>query len=122
MKKLTSHCGEVEAEINLSEKTFEKLRRCNCSICKRKGAVMAMIETKDLKVTKGEDKISVYKYHTNVAEHYFCKNCGIYTHHKMRSNPNMYGFNIGCVEGVDPFSFKNIDLFDGTNHPLDQKK
>jgi hypothetical protein len=34
----------------------------------------------------------------------------------------MYGFNIGCVEGVDPFSFKNIDLFDGTNHPLDQKK
>ena len=50
MKKLTCHCGEVEAEINLSEKTFEKLRRCNCSICKRKGAVMAMIETKDLKV------------------------------------------------------------------------
>ena len=29
MKKLTCHCGEVEAEINVSNK-LEKVRRCNC--------------------------------------------------------------------------------------------
>ena len=35
MKKLTCHCGEVEAEINLDN--LEKVLKCNCSICKRKG-------------------------------------------------------------------------------------
>ena len=36
MKKLICHCGAVEAEINIPEK-LEKVIRCNCSICKRKG-------------------------------------------------------------------------------------
>ena len=48
MKKLTCHCGGVEAEVNVPEK-FEKVIRCNCSICKRKGYVMSMISENDLK-------------------------------------------------------------------------
>ena len=36
MKKLTCHCGAVEAEVNVPDK-FEKVLRCNCSVCKRKG-------------------------------------------------------------------------------------
>ena len=43
MKKLTCHCGEVEAEVKLPENGFETLARCNCSICKRKGYVMTPI-------------------------------------------------------------------------------
>ena len=35
MKKLTCHCGEVEAEINL-DGDLAKVLKCNCSICKRK--------------------------------------------------------------------------------------
>ena len=35
MKKLTCHCGAVEAEINISG-DLEKVVKCNCSICKRK--------------------------------------------------------------------------------------
>ena len=37
MKKLKCHCGEVEAEINLPDGDLEKVLKCNCSICKRKG-------------------------------------------------------------------------------------
>ena len=48
MKKLTCHCGAVEAEINIQE-NLEKILRCNCSLCKRKGAIMSMVRTKDFR-------------------------------------------------------------------------
>ena len=71
---------------------------------------------------KGHDLLKRYQYHTTVAKHYFCSNCGIYTHHKMRSNPNMYGINVACLEGVKPFELENVGVNDGINHPLDKKK
>ena len=40
----------------------------------------------------------------------------------MRSNPNMYGINVACIEGTNPFKLENVGLNDGENHPLDQKK
>ena len=122
MKKLTCHCGGVEAEVKLPEKGFEKLMRCNCSLCKRKGAVMSPLPKENVKLVKGQDSLKLYQYHTKVAEHYFCSNCGIYTHHKMRSNPNMIGVNVACIEGINPFELGDIAVNDGINHPLDQKK
>jgi hypothetical protein len=119
MKKLKCHCGAIEVEINISEK-IDKYLRCNCSICKRKGAIMSMVKNEDFKIIKGEDKLKIYQFHTKVAKHYFCSNCGIYTHHNPRSNPAMTGFNVGCVDDVDPFKLENISLNDGKNHPLDK--
>ena len=29
MKKLTCHCGAIEAKVSVSEKGFEKVMRCN---------------------------------------------------------------------------------------------
>ena len=51
MKKLTCHCGTVEAEINL-EGDLAKVIKCNCSICKRKGAIISMVKMKILKLPK----------------------------------------------------------------------
>jgi len=120
MKKLTCHCKQIEAEINLPN-NLEKILKCNCSICKRKGAVMSMVKNEDFKITKGEDKLKLYQFHTNVAKHYFCSNCGIYTHHNPRSNPAMTGFNLGCLDEINIFRLKNIAINDGQNHPLDKK-
>ena len=122
MKKLTCHCENVELEVNIPEAGFPKLMRCNCSLCKRKGAVMSPLPKENVKLVKGQDGLKLYQYHTKVAEHYFCSNCGIYTHHKMRSNPNMIGVNVACIEGINPFELGDIAVNDGINHPLDQKK
>ena len=119
MKKLTCHCGTVEAEINVSDK-LEKVLRCNCSICKRKGAIMSMVKNEDFKIIRGKDKLKLYQFHSKVAKHYFCSNCGIYTHHNPRSNPAMTGFNVGCVDDFDTFILKDVALNDGNNHPLDK--
>ncbi|MDB9736655.1 GFA family protein, partial [Candidatus Pelagibacter sp.] len=62
MKKLKCHCGEVEAEINVPD-NLEKVLKCNCSICKRKGAIMSMVKNEDFKIIKGEDKLTLYQFH-----------------------------------------------------------
>ena len=121
MLKLKCHCGNVEAEIN-APKQLSKLIRCNCSICKRKGTIMSIVKNENFKITKGKDKLKLYQFHTKTAKHYFCSNCGIYTHHNPRINPDLTGFNVGCIDEIDAFDLKNISVADGNNHPLDQKK
>ena len=121
MRKLKCHCGKVEAEINVPDQ-LEKLIKCNCSICKRKGAIMSFVTNENFKITKGMDKLKVYQFHSKIAKHYFCSDCGIYTHHNPRINPALTGFNIGCIDEIDTFKITNISIADGNNHPLDKKK
>ena len=120
MQNLTCHCKAIKAEINTTG-NFDKILRCNCSLCKRKGAVMSMVKNDDFKIVKGKDKLKLYQFHTKVAKHYFCSVCGIYTHHNPRSNPTMTGFNLGCIDEINTFDLKNIAINDGQNHPLDKK-
>ena len=120
MKKLKCHCGKIEA--NIYVESLDKILRCNCSLCKRKGAIMSMVKNEDFKIVKGQDELKLYQFHTHVAKHYFCLNCGVYTHHNPRSNPSMTGFNLGCIDEIDSFKLKDINLNDGKNHPLDKKK
>ena len=62
-----------------------------------------MVATKEgsFKVTAGEDVLSLYQFNTRLARHYFCKVCGIYTHHNPRSNPSLTRVNAGCLDGID---------------------
>ena len=122
MKKLTCHCGEIEIQINL-KKEINELMRCNCSMCKRKGTMVATIDRKDLKVVKGQDKIKTYKFNTNVAKHHFCSECGTHTHNLRRSDPNTFGFNVGCIDEIEPDRLFKLKTFvnDGQNHIKDKK-
>lgn len=116
--KASCHCGEVELELLLPN-GIENPMRCNCSLCRRKGVIAGSIKQENLRVVKGEGFLSCYQFNTKVAKHYFCSNCGIYTHHQRRLNSTEYGFNIGCLEGVDPFSLGEVLVSDGINHPAD---
>ena len=120
MKKLNCHCGEVQAEVNVSDK-LEKVLKCNCSICKRRGAIMSIVKNEDFKIIKGREKLKLYQFKTNVAKHYFCSICGIYTHNHPRINPALTGFNVGCLEEFDTLKLKDVSMIDGQNHPLDKK-
>ena len=112
-KILTCHCKKVVIELKLI-KGIEDLVRCNCSLCKRRGSIMAKINLKNLKIKKGQDKLSVYKFgRKRHAEHFFCSICGIYTHHRSYTNPENYEFNVACIDTVDTFKYKDIRVFDG---------
>ena len=113
------HCGAVVFEVKLPNGLVDP-RRCNCSMCRRRGAVVASVKLAELDIIQGHDDLSVYQFNTHTAKHYFCSKCGIYTHHQRRSNPELYAINIACLEGVDPFVLKSVPTYDGENHPTDQ--
>ena len=118
--KASCHCGAVELELFLPN-GFD-LRRCNCSICIRKGAIVSSVLFDDLKISKGADLLKLYQFNTKTAKHYFCSICGIYTHHQRRSNPNEYSFNTGCIEGFKAEDYDDPYLIDGINHIKDRKE
>ena len=66
-----------------------------------KNAVMAKVHESALNITAGEEHLSLYRWNTGVARHYFCSRCGIYTFHRKRSAPDHYGVNVFCLDNFD---------------------
>ena len=112
------HCGAVRFEVTLSD-GFDTIRRCNCSYCRMRGAVIVASDIGGIKVSHGEDTLTSYRFNTGSAQHFFCSHCGICTHLQRRSNPNLYGVNVACLNGVSPFDFSEVPVMDGVNHPND---
>ena len=74
---------------------------------------MATAKLPELKITRGQDKLSLYQWNTRVAKHYFCSVCGIYTHHQRRKAPDEFGYNVACIEGLNIDDLGDIPLTDG---------
>jgi hypothetical protein len=115
------HCGLIRFEVDLPEGLVEP-RHCNCSMCRRRGAIVATARLDQLRVVTGAEHLALYQFNTGAAKHHFCPRCGIYTHHQRRSNPDLYSFNVGCLENVDPFEIEAIEVFDGRLHPNDDAR
>lgn len=116
LHRLSCHCGKVELELALPN-GIEKPRRCDCSMCRRRGAIVASVPLNGIRIVQGEDVLKQYQFNTHTAKHFFCGECGIYTHHQRRSDPSEYGYNVGCLEGVNPYDLGAIEVMDGVNHP-----
>ncbi|MCY1128243.1 GFA family protein [Frigidibacter sp. RF13] len=118
--RATCHCGAVELEVSLVEGGLSTARRCDCSYCRRRGAIAVSAPLDGLRVIRGADKLSLYQWGTKTAKHYFCSVCGIYTHHQRRSNPNEYGVNAASLDGLNPRDLGDVKWSDGVNHPSDR--
>jgi len=95
------HCGSVKFSVKTD---LSKVVQCNCSICKRKNAKMNLVPKDAITITHGEENLTIYQFGTNIAKHFFCKTCGIYTHHQRKSDPNGIGVNLGCLDELDSFA------------------
>ena len=111
------HCGTVRFAVELSD-GLATARRCDCSFCSMRGAVAVSAPLDGIAFTAGEDALTLYTFNTGAAQHYFCSHCGIYTHHKRRSNPNELGVNLACLAGQTPF-LPEVTVMDGQVHPSD---
>ena len=105
------HCGAVTFEVAT---TLLPAGRCNCSLCRRKGAVMAVARPEDFRLLSGEDVLTRYQFNTRIANHYFCKICGIYTFHYPRMRQDIIRVNVGSLEGVDVTALQG-GLYDGAS-------
>jgi hypothetical protein len=106
------HCGAVR--FSFEGDKIEKGLRCNCSICKRKGAMMTTqaIAPDHFRIEAEEGALGLYQFGARTAKHYFCARCGIYTFHETARMPGHYRVNLGCIDAIDAFSLE-FDVFDG---------
>ena len=114
------HCGAVEIAIP-ADTDFSAARRCDCSYCRRRWAPTAGVDADKIEVIKGAEMLTRYQFNTKVAEHFFCQKCGIYTHHRRRSNASEFGVNITCFDHINMQDYNNVAILDGVNHPKDRK-
>lgn len=71
LHKLSCHCGKVQIELSLPN-GIKKPRRCDCSMCRRRGAIVASVPLNGIRITQGEEVLKLYQFNTNTAKHFFC--------------------------------------------------
>ena len=106
------HCGKVRFEFEASGDL--DISDCNCSICHKVGYLHFKIPKSEFKLLSGENYITTYSFNTGIAQHYFCKCCGVKSYYVPRSHPDKISINVRCI---DPGTIKSkrIIPFDGQN-------
>ena len=59
---------------------------------------MKAVPVADFVLQSGAEQLSLYQWNKNIAEHFFCSICGVYTHHRRRRDPTQYSINIECLD------------------------
>ena len=111
------HCGAVRFEVEAPGRLT--VLDCNCSLCAMTGFLHLIVPKSRFRLLQGEGDLATYRFNTGVAEHHFCVACGIYTHHRRRSNPDELGVNVACLDGLSPFDFAEVPVNEGRLHPND---
>ena len=93
------HCGAITFEIDTD---FPELTTCDCSICRRKNALMVKVHETSFRLLSGKESLRSYRFHTQTATHHFCGTCGVYPFHRKRVTPDYFGVNVFCLEGFNP--------------------
>ena len=73
------HCGAVRLGIARKPR---KLTACNCSICRRYGAIWAYFQRKSVDLVCENGVLEKYGWRNGTLEFYRCKKCGCVTHHE----------------------------------------
>jgi hypothetical protein len=105
------HCGRIRFEV---EGNFDTAMSCNCSICSRKGSLLAFVPGADFKLLSPESDSEAYTFHKHVIKHRFCPACGIHPYAEgkdAQGNP-MAAINLRCLESFDLDAVK-VTQFDG---------
>jgi hypothetical protein len=105
------HCGQVRFRARTA---LADVVVCNCSVCRMKGFVHAIVPPADFELVAGEGELSLYQFGSRTARHTFCRHCGIHPFYVPRSDPDKIDVNVRCLEGVDS-STVDVGAFDGAN-------
>jgi hypothetical protein len=103
------HCGRVAFEL---EGRLRRVVECNCSACRRKGALWHAAAEPNLRIVSGEADLTLYQFNTMTAKHYFCRHCGIHPFIRPRLDPTRWAVNVRCIDGVDLAALEILP-FDG---------
>ncbi|MEI9992339.1 MAG: GFA family protein [Rhizomicrobium sp.] len=92
------HCGRVRFEV---EAELDHVRVCDCSICRRRGALLHRVAPERIRFLTPLDALATYTFNTHTARDYFCPTCGILPFRRPRTAPGEWSVNVRCLDGVD---------------------
>jgi hypothetical protein len=105
------HCGRVAFDVDME---IGKVVQCNCSICSKKGHLLAFVTADKVTLHTAESDLSTYMFNTHRIRHQFCPVCGIAPFGRgVDSKGNeTFAINVRCLDGVDPSTLE-VQAFDG---------
>jgi hypothetical protein len=78
MIEASCHCGHVKMEIARAPR---RVTSCNCSICRRTGALLAYYKPSQVRFTgKKTPAAKIYKWGDKMLEFHHCPKCFCFTH------------------------------------------
>jgi len=106
------HCGAVRFEAALPD--VVEAQACNCSMCDKVGFIHLIVPESRFRLLSGQGAMTSYRFNTGVAEHLFCRTCGVKSFYRPRSNPDGWSVNARCLDEVDVLDIR-VEAFDGRN-------
>jgi hypothetical protein len=114
MYTASCHCGAIRLEM---QRKPRKLTQCNCSICRRYGALWAYFQRKSVHVRVSGDRLKSYSWLNERFDFYHCGECGCVTHYERRDRrpdgSDMSGVNLRNIDDPGLISHLPIRLLDG---------
>lgn len=104
------HCGRVRFEVEAPARI--EVAECNCSICSKVGYLHLIVPADRFRLLEGREALTTYTFNTGIAQHYFCKHCGVKSFYIPRSHPDGVSVNARCLEG-DTIESMSVRPFDG---------
>lgn len=117
MTRASCHCGAVQIETDALPET---LTQCNCSICRRHGALWAHGTRQSTRVVSGADQETAYLWGDRLIEFYHCNRCGCVTRYesveklpssrvsinaRMLAPDDIAGLRVRTFDGADTWQF-----------------
>src|SRR5262245_51715769 len=85
------HCGRVRFRVRAE---LRNITECNCSICTKKGYLHLIVGPDAFELLQGREDLSTYTAGTGIAQHHFCRHCGIHSFYVPRSDPHKFDVNV----------------------------
>lgn len=98
--KGSCHCGAVSYKV---ETELKDVISCNCSICAKRGHILAFAPAAKFELLSGSDNLTDYQFGSGNIHHLFCKTCGVnsFAEGHMPDGSEMRAINVRCLDGVD---------------------
>ena len=95
------HCGRIAFTL---EGDIGQVIDCNCSMCRRRGALLAFFPRSAMTLSTPESDIATYTFNKHLIRHHFCPTCGIAPFGEgkdPKTGEATVAINVRCLEGVD---------------------
>ncbi len=115
------HCGRARFEVDAD---IDHVRACDCSICRKRGALIHRVPESDVRLQTSLDDLTCYQWGTFTGRDYFCPTCGVLpfrrpsqlsAEEKLQGLESFDGWaiNTNCLDNFDPSTVPHVQVEGG---------